>query len=142
MSINDKIEALKKQLAELEAAKAAASAVQIGNVVTFPFGRGESKTTKQGVIVGVSPDGKQVRIITGDGFTTEALTAYRSQCEKVEQAEVPPVAEATLNEAKEDAAAASKFEQQQAEAAAEGAANVAAAASVKATLSLDDDLPI
>ena len=149
MSISAEIEALKAKLAELEAKKAAASQVQIKDLVSFPFGRGESKVTKQGIIVGVSDDGKQVRIISGKGFTTEALTAYRSQCEKV-TIEVPAVAEATLDDSKPDApvvqenvpaATEPAFDAQQTEAKAEGDANVAAAQAAPADINLDD-LPI
>jgi hypothetical protein len=99
LKIQAQIDALIVKLNEAkaeEASQISAAQLTAGVEVTFEYGRAESRTTKQGIVLGVKvphPDEKkgavQVKIAVGQGFDAEVVTVYLANIKSIVQAGAP-----------------------------------------------------
>lgn len=92
MTRADKIAYYKERIAALEAEEAAEAIrenIETGDEIEFEFGRGETKQSLKGVILGQKDDsnGRWVKVQVGEGFDAETKTIRIAAITKNEAAE-------------------------------------------------------
>lgn len=79
MTLDQKIEQTERLLAqykEEKAAQALRDSIETGDTVTFDFGRGDTKKSLTGTVLGMKDDsnGRWIKVQIGDGFDAETKT--------------------------------------------------------------------